>query len=185
MKSTKLLNADHEVIVQGLNVLDAINTDMEKGKDVNRDDIRSLITFLREFADGCHHVKEESIFFPALMMDGMAFDEVPMRVMSYEHEQGRALLSAMEAALGRNDNAEFLMYAKRYQELLSEHLEKETWVLFEKADAILSDEDDEKIAANLEEYDTVTVGKVNHERWRRILSTLAARYLPAPAAVHS
>lgn len=183
MKSTKLLNADHEVILQGLNVLNAINTDMEKGEDVDRSDIRSLVTFLREFADGCHHVKEEAIFFPALMMDGMAFDDAPLRVMSYEHERGRALLSAMEHALGCNDKAEFLMYSKRYKQLLSEHLEKETWVLFEKADQALNDDEDQKIASSLEHYDTVIVGEPNHERWRRTLERLVARYLPV--AVHS
>jgi hemerythrin-like domain-containing protein len=67
MKSTKLLIADHETILQALHVLDAINTDMQSGKDVCREDIRSLLTFLREFTDGCHHVKEEAIFFPALI----------------------------------------------------------------------------------------------------------------------
>src|SRR5581483_2315106 len=96
MKSTKLLNADHEVIAQGLNVLAEMNTALEKGKNVPFDDIRALLAFLREFADGCHHVKEEAMFFPALMIDGMAFDETSLRVMSYEHERGRALLSAME-----------------------------------------------------------------------------------------
>jgi hemerythrin-like domain-containing protein len=176
MKSTKLLNADHEVIAQGLNVLDEINMALEKGKDVPFDDIRSLLAFLREFADGCHHVKEEAIFFPALMVDGMAFDEASLRVMSYEHERGRALLSAMEDALGRNNKAEFLMYSKRYKDLLSEHLEKETWVLFEKADQILSDDEDQKIAVSLEHYNVI-VGAPNHERWRRTLETLIAKYL--------
>jgi len=178
MKSTQLLNADHEAIVKGLNVLDAINTNLEKGKHVNPGDIRSLIMFLREFADGCHHVKEEAIFFPALLMDGMAFDEAPLRVMSYEHERGRALLSAMDDALGRNDQAEFLMYSKRYKELLSEHLEKETWTLFPKVDETLSDDEDQKIAASLEHYDAIIVGAPNHERWRRTLETLAVKYLP-------
>ena len=46
-----------------------------------RDDIRSVLTFLRDFADGCHHVKEEVIFFPALFQAGIAFQ---VRVMTYE-----------------------------------------------------------------------------------------------------
>src|SRR5437867_2257885 len=91
MKSTKLLMADHELILQALHVLDAMNTEMRNGRDVNRDDIRSLVTFLREFADGCHHVKEEVIFFPALIQAGIAFQ---VRVMTYEHEGGRALTNA-------------------------------------------------------------------------------------------
>ena len=185
MKSTTLLKKDHDVILQALDVLDAVSTDMAKAKAVPDDDIRSLIAFLREFADGCHHIKEEAIFFPALMLNGMSFDEPPLRVMSYEHERGRALLSAMEDALNRNNRPEFLMYSKRYKDLLAEHLEKETWVLFEKADEILSDEEDQEIAARLQEYDTVIVGALKHERWRRVLEALVVKYLRLAAAVHS
>src|SRR5262245_56774517 len=99
MKSTKLLMADHEIILQALHVLDAMNADIQTGKDVDREDIRSPLTFLREFADGCHYVKEEAIFFPALMAAGMARDQGPLRVMNYEHELGRALVAAMQNAI--------------------------------------------------------------------------------------
>ena len=185
MKTTKLLIADHEVILTGLHVLDAVNAAMEKGENVDHEDIRSLLTFLREFADGCHHVKEEAIFFPALMLDGMAFDEGPLRVMTYEHERGRALVSAMEDALGRNKKDEFLMYSKRYSELLSAHIEKETWILFQQAEQILTDDEDQRIAESLQHYDTVIVGAPNHERWRRTLQSLAAKYLTPAVVAHS
>jgi len=72
-----------------------MSTEIRNGRDVNSDDIRSLLTFLAEFADGCHHLKEEVIFFPALVQAGMEFQ---VRVMTYEHERGRA-----PSALPRND----------------------------------------------------------------------------------
>jgi hemerythrin-like domain-containing protein len=103
MKSTKLLLADHEIILQALHVLDAINTDIQSGKEVMREDIRSLVTFLREFTDGSHHVKEEAIFFPALIQAGMDAGEGPLFVMNYEHERGRSLIAAMENAIVGND----------------------------------------------------------------------------------
>lgn len=184
MKSTKLLMADHESIFQALYVLDAINNDVKDGKYVDHDDVRSLLSFLREFADGCHDVKEEAIFFPALMQAGMALDEGPLRVMTYEHERGRALIAAMDAAMddamSRNKKDEFLVYSTRYVDLLSQHIEKENWVLFDKADQILSDEDDQKIAEALEHYENVIVGAAAHARWRQTIEVLASKYLAAP-----
>src|SRR5919108_1512583 len=110
MKSTKLLMADHESILEALRILDAMCVDIENGCSMNKDDIASIITFQRTFADGSHHVKEEAIFFPALMQAGMTLQDGPLHVMTYEHERGRALTAAMEDALARDDRKGFLMY---------------------------------------------------------------------------
>src|SRR5689334_8898839 len=117
MKSTKLLMSDHEVILQALHILQTMNREIRDGKDVNREDIRSLLTFLREFADGCHHVKEEAIFFPALMHAGLPADGGPLRLMNLEHERGRTLVAAMQDAISQNKKEDFRMYADRYVHL--------------------------------------------------------------------
>src|SRR5207244_3498495 len=124
MKSTKLLMADHESILEALHVLEVIITDTEGGAEWDKDDIRALLGFLRNFGDGSHHVKEEAIFFPALMQAGLTLQDGPIRVMTYEHERGRALTAAMDEALFHNNKKDFLMYAKRYVQLLTEHIEK-------------------------------------------------------------
>jgi hemerythrin-like domain-containing protein len=177
MKSTKLLMLDHEVILQALQILQAMNDAIREGKNVNAEDIRSLLTFLREFADGCHHVKEEAIFFPALMQAGFAGDDGPLRAMNLEHERGRTLVAAMEHAISRDTNTDFLMYSSRYVDLLSEHIDKEDRIVFERADEILSDDEDQKIADDFEHYETVVVGAPAHERLHRIIEPLADKYL--------
>jgi hemerythrin-like domain-containing protein len=181
MKSTKLLMADHEIILQALYVLEAMNTDIQNGMDVTRGDIQSLLTFLREFADGCHHVKEEAIFFPALMEAGMATDEGPLQIMNFEHERGRSLIAAMQNALFRNNNDDFLIYSRRYVTLLLEHIEKENFVLFNTAEQILNDDEDEKIAGAFAHYEDVIVGPTSHERMHRTIETLTSKYLAAAA----
>jgi hemerythrin-like domain-containing protein len=181
MKSTKLLIADHEIILQALHVLDAINTDMETGKDVSREDIRSLLMFLREFTDGWHHVKEEAIFFPALIQAGMDAGEGPLFVMNYEHERGRSLIAAMENAIVRNNKKDFLVYSRRYSDLLSAHIEKENSILFDRAEQILNDDDDDKVVDAFEHYENVVVGKLAHERLRKNIQALTSKYLAATA----
>jgi hemerythrin-like domain-containing protein len=172
---------DHEIISQALRVLDVMAAEIRHGKDANIDDIRSLLVYLRDFADGCHHVKEEAIFFPALMQAGMPLDEGPLRVMNLEHERGRALTAAMQAAIDRGRLDDFVVYASRYTQLLSEHIEKENRVLFEKANQILSDEEDEKIAAAFDHFETNITGTLTEERLRQIIGNLTSKYLAAAA----
>jgi len=176
MKSTKLLMADHEIILEALHVLEAIMVQTEQEMPLDKQDVRSLLDFLRDFADGSHHVKEEAILFPALMQAGMAVQEGPLRVTAYEHERGRSLISAMDDALGRNDNHDFVMYARRYIELLRQHIEKENYVLFDMADQRLTDDEDHKIADAFEHFERNTVGAVALERLRKVITTLAAKY---------
>jgi hemerythrin-like domain-containing protein len=169
--------ADHEIILEALHVLEAINGEIERGKRMDKDDIRSLLTFLRDFADGSHHVKEEAILFPALMQAGMSLQEGPLRAMTYEHERGRALIAAMDEAFGRDDKHDFVMYARRYIELLSDHIEKENYVLFDIADQKLTDDEDQKIADAFEHFEQTIVGITAYLRLQRVIESLAAKYL--------
>ena len=182
MKSTNLLMSDHESILEALHILEAMCVEIENGRSMNRDDIASIISFQRTFADGSHHVKEEAIFFPALMQAGMTIQDGPLRVMMYEHERGRALTAAMEEAVGRDDRRDFLMYARRYVQLLTEHIEKEHYVLFDKADQTLTDDEDQKIADAFDQFDKNIVGTPTYERVHGTLEKLASKYLGA--AVH-
>jgi hemerythrin-like domain-containing protein len=183
MKCTRLLMIDHEVIRQALRVLQAINEDIRSGKTVERGDIQSLLTFLREFADGSHHVKEEGILFPALMHAGMPSDAGPLEVMNYEHVRGRALTAAMQDALDRTRMDDFLNYSSRYIELLTSHIEKEEYVLFPKTEQILSDDEDETVAADLDHFEAMIVGTGMLERRHQMIEFLASKYLNAAAVL--
>ena len=177
MKSTKMLMAEHEIILEALHVLEALTVQTEQGMPVDKQDIRALLGFLKDFADGSHHVKEEAILFPALMQAGMAIQEGPLRVMAYEHERGRSLISAMDDALGRDEKHDFVMYARRYIELLTQHIEKENYVLFDMADQKLTDDEDQKIADAFDHFERNTVGTTTYQRLRDVITTLAAKYL--------
>ncbi len=180
MRSTKLLMADHAVIKEALLVLDAITTEVAHGKDMDTEDLHALLVFLREFADGCHHVKEEAIFFPALMQAGLPLDQGPLRVMTYEHQRGRVLIAAMQEAIERKIPEDFIMYAKRYRDLLDEHIEKENWILFERADQFLSGEQDEKVVSAFNQFET-TVGNQTLQRFHDSIAALASKYLALAA----
>lgn len=181
MKSTKQLMADHAVIFQAIQVLTAMNGEIDKERDVSVADIRSLLAFLREFADSCHHVKEEAIFFPALIQAGMPAQAGPLSVMLYEHEKARALINAMQNAIDRDNKKEFLLYSTRYVQLLNQHIEKENYILFDMAEQMLTPDGDEKIFEEFEKFETTTIGEQTHARLHRSIEGLAAKYGSAAA----
>jgi hemerythrin-like domain-containing protein len=167
---------DHKLILRSLQVLHAIDEDIRQGRAMDPNIIQSLLTFLREFADGSHHVKEQAILFPALMHAGLRPDEGPIQVMNDEHERGRALTIAMQAALNRNRVDDFLTYSTRYVELLSRHTEKEERILFAKAELILSEEEDEQVAADFDHFEKLTACGETHELLHRTIDMLASKY---------
>ena len=175
--------ADHEVILQALRILEAIIAEIYDGKTPDTRDMHALLTFLREFADGSHHVKEEAILFPALIQTGMTLQEGPLRIMSFEHERGRALASAMEDALSRKDYPGFAGYARRYVELLGQHIEKENYALFDLAERALTDEEDQRIADAFQEFEQNIVGRTTYEKMHGMIESLAAKYATPAASV--
>ena len=183
MKCTSLLMIDHEVIRRSLSVLQAMNEKIRTGKTVERGDIQSLLSFLREYADGSHHVKEETILFPALMHAGIPSDAGPLEVMNYEHVRGRALTAAMQAAADRNRMDDFLYYSSRYIELLTSHIEKEEHVLFPKTEQILSDDEDETVTANFDHFEAMIVGSGPLERHCQTIEFLTSKYRTAAPAL--
>ena len=64
-----------------------------------REAFKSYLGFLKEFADKCHHGKEEGILFPALTAAGLPSQGGPVGVMLHEHVEGRALIQEMEKAV--------------------------------------------------------------------------------------
>lgn len=88
---------------------------LDKGSPHAAEDLRGFIGFLREFADRCHHDREEGILFPALVNAGIPEQDGPIGVMLAEYVEGRAFIRAMETAVSRAvDTRAFSEAATRY-----------------------------------------------------------------------
>src|SRR5512142_112477 len=92
------LRNEHEAILSALNILERMAADAEAGAPVEPKDIQSFIDFLKEFADKCHHGKEEGLLFPAMIAYGVPDRGGPIGAMMDQHENGRHLVREMEAA---------------------------------------------------------------------------------------
>jgi hypothetical protein len=54
--------------------------------------------FFQQFADQCHHAKEEDVFFPVLKQRGIPEQGGPIGVMLHEHDLGRDCVGRMREA---------------------------------------------------------------------------------------
>ena len=85
MKATQTLKHEHDVIRQG-----AGDPRRPRGADRGQrppagEDLAGLLEFFTVFADGCHHVKEERILFPALEAAGLARERGSVGMLLDQH----------------------------------------------------------------------------------------------------
>ncbi len=169
---------EHEAILSALKILDTIAKNLKMQKTVNSADIVSFIGFLKEFADKCHHGKEEGILFPELIKAGMPEKGGPIEVMLAEHAQGRQYIKEMESAIAETPNySGFIESAERYSTLLSNHINKENNILFPAAEKILSGDKLEEIYEAFEQHEEKVIGQGRHEELHEMLKELKKRYV--------
>jgi hemerythrin-like domain-containing protein len=182
MKATQQLKAEHEGIKLMLGILDEICERIESGKAVNFQHVEGILEFLRVFVDQCHHGKEEEILFPTLESVGIPNDGGPIGQMLIEHEQGRQLIGEMTRNLPTGTQEEwasarrFCGASRKYMALLTQHIQKENQVLFQMADARLSEIQQEKLFDAFEKLEEEKIGLGRHEEFHKLLDELAGIY---------
>ena len=152
MEATKILMEEHRVIERVLSSLGASAARLEAGHSVRPGFFLDATDFIRGFADGCHHRKEEGVLFPAMESAGVPRHGGPISVMLAEHEEGRRLTRAMREAaekLSAGDShagGEVISSARGYVALLRQHIAKEDGILFPMADHVIGKDQQADIA---------------------------------------
>jgi len=156
MKATEILKSEHRLIERVLAVLERAVARMQAGETVRPGLFLDAADFIRQFADGSHHHKEEDVLFQVLIEAGMPMQGGPIAVMLAEHEQARAYTRALREAAERWTQGEeqaktqVANAARGYAALLRQHIMKEDQVLFPMADrAVPHDEHDKLVTAFL------------------------------------
>ena len=188
MKTTEILSGEHRIIEQVLGCLEKMALECAVQGQLDKTSAEQALDFFRNFADRCHHGKEETHLFPAMEAKGFPRQGGPTGVMLYEHEQGRAHIQAMAGALegaaaGKSDAvSQFVTHAHGYIGLLREHIEKEDHCLFTMADQALTDDDQQRLLAAFEHVEHEHMGLGTHEKYLRMAEELADRFGVAPVS---
>lgn len=169
---------EHEGIVAGLDVLEEMARRLKDGGWVKKEDAADLVTFFVEFADKCHHGKEEGLLFPAMAEAGIPNENGPIGVMLKEHVEGRAAIARMRGALAGSglDAAEFVAGAEAYLALLRVHIRKENMILFPLGDRTLAPETQEALLDAFARHEEQVMGPGVHERFHAMLDRLGRDY---------
>lgn len=179
-QATETLMSEHRGIERMLSLLEARIPALEAGDPSPVPDVARGVDFLKNFADGCHHYKEEKLLFPALAAKGLPTQGGPIAVMLHEHDEGRAFIRAMLGALpdaGSGDRAALTALAsaaRGYCVLLRAHIQKEDSVLFQIANQKLSEAEQDKLATEFERVESEVMGEGTHERYHKMLDDLEA-----------
>lgn len=144
MKSVDRLLAEHELIERGLVLLQSAVVRIENQEPLPEGFAAWAARFFQQFADHCHHAKEEAVLFPVLKQRGIPEQDGPIGVMLHEHVLGRDCVRRMrEASQAQPFDAEtFAAAARQYVPLLRQHIFKENNVLFRMAERVMSAADD-------------------------------------------
>lgn len=171
-----LLN-EHQAILSALLILEKMAADSENGNPPDQKDILDFIGFLKEFADKCHHGKEEGLLFPAMMAFGIPDRGGPIGAMMSQHEHGRQLIREMESAASPAlDPLKFATAARVYIALLRDHIQKENLILFPMAEKVLPDASKAKLYEGFEEHEEKVIGHGRHEQLHAMLHDLQEKY---------
>lgn len=155
MKSVERLMAEHELIEHGLVLLEKAVAHIDAGQTLPGDFPAWAARFFQQFADKCHHTKEEDVFFPVLKQRGIPEQGGPIGVMLHEHVLGRDCVGRMlEASQDEPfDARKFAAAAKQYIPLLRQHIYKENNVLFRMAERVMSDTDDADVTSRFSQVE--------------------------------
>ncbi len=182
MKPTEILSSEHRVIERVLNCLEAMVRRAKSAGRLEGESAHEAVAFFRNFADHCHHGKEEDHLFPALEAAGFPRQGGPTGVMLHEHELGRAHLRGMDEAVeaaAAGDAAalgQFVSHAEGYLAVLREHIYKEDHVLFPLAERTLDEEEQQRLVGEFRRVEAEEMGAGTHERYLHVAQELAKQY---------
>jgi len=167
------LVSEHEAILSALDILEKMVSRYEANEKLEVDEMVDFIAFLREFADKCHHGKEEGMLFPAMVAAGVPNQGGPVGAMLMEHQQGRALIARMADNLENPAELNTVLQAARdYIFLMHGHIQKENIVLFPMADRVLSADTLASLFEGFEQHEETVIGHGRHEELHAILHRL-------------
>jgi len=177
------LTIEHAPIKSMLRVLEKVNEKIAGGKPISTHDLKKGIIFLREFADKCHHCKEEDLLFLKMANNAIPEEIGLINVLLKEHQEGRGYVKKMTEAVEKKEKSPsefseiFLDNSKKYIVLLDQHIDKENTVLFPQARQSLSETQLEELERRFRIMEEHLIGSCRHAEYHGLFDELKKTYL--------
>jgi hemerythrin-like domain-containing protein len=169
---------EHRIIERALMALQTSAQRLSQGEEIRPAFFVNAALFIKNFADGCHHHKEEGVLFIAMNEAGMPSEGSPIGVMLAEHEKGRAFTREMRDAAQKWEAGDLSAYAAvvqnalGYVALLRQHIYKEDNILFPMADRLIPSDRQEKVNADFERIQKEDTAAGIYEKYLALVEVL-------------
>lgn len=182
MTAIDILMHEHRLIERVLTALERCGTAAEEGAAISRDVVRDFGDFFANFADKCHHAKEEDRLFAAMVEFGFPREHGPVGVMLTEHTEGRRHVGAFKrigagsGPLTGDERRDFVDHASAYIPLLRQHIMKEDRVLYPMALQRLPQAEIDRMADDFARFEAEVTGPAEHRRLEDVAQSLIVQF---------
>jgi hemerythrin-like domain-containing protein len=179
MTPTQVLMDEHQLILAVLDSLEEAADRLDSGDKIDPEFFLDAAEFVVDFADGCHHSKEENILFVAMTAMNMPQDSGPVAVMLSEHDEGRRYTDGFRSAAEQMKQgdaaaaADVVRNVFDYVNLLREHINKENNVLFPMAEQIIGPDLMKKVSEDFQRVIDDDAKKEIPARYRALAAKLS------------
>lgn len=174
MKPSDILSREHRVIEQVLDCLEKMATQGEDSGQLDGQSIEEALDFFRNFADRCHHGKEEDLLFRDLESKPL---EAPLKGILHEliqeHVLGRQMVGKLAEAGERYHEGDPEVLGVIEQQIAAlidfypRHIEKEDRHFFVPVMDCFTKKELANLLDRFHEFDRQLI----HERYRQVVST--------------
>ena len=186
-KAIEVLMNEHRLIEQVLGSLETFTAEVEGGLAPERPLLADYGAFFRDFADTCHHGKEEDVLFQRMTERGFPRESGPVAVMLHEHQVGRGHVSALRqvgdgmGALAAAEIRLVLENAGAFIPLLRAHILKEDRILYPMAVRLLTGPEMDAMETDFAAFEARMRADGSYDRLHGLADRLTAAFRPDPA----
>jgi hemerythrin-like domain-containing protein len=170
MDALGVMLEEHGIILMTINVLNDAAEKLQAGGKLPPEFFEKALYIIRNFADKCHHGKEETVLFPLFNKPGKPASRIIVSFLE-DHEKGRAFVRALSEAVARKDNGGIIKNAKGYAGLLPKHIKRENEI-FPKWIGSLSEQTKEEVFEEFEKIEEEVIGLGKHHEYIRNIEGL-------------
>jgi hemerythrin-like domain-containing protein len=174
-KSINQLKAEHQRILQALDVLREMTEQIQADGTVAREDVLDLLEFFECFAHEYHDRKEHCLLLPVVAEPRGAAAEAAFVRISSDHSRMHEALDALRAAQAEGTNARFLEAADTYIELLTTHIFTEDRFIFATMEKTLSDAGDDELLKAFSSFEP-NLRDYSRAKFETVVPRLAQKY---------
>jgi hemerythrin-like domain-containing protein len=174
------LTDEHGGIIVMLDIMKKVAIRLKDREEVKKEHLEKIVEFLSNFADKCHHGKEEGILFPEVVKN--VSNLYLVNELLGEHKTGRDYIRGIAESLkfyetGSPDAYHIATNMEGYIYLLTEHIKKEGKSLFPIIEKQIPESVQQKIEEEFEVLERDVIGEGKHEEYHGWLKDLKKIYL--------